>query len=345
MGFRFWKNAIRDLSLGCMALAIFSCCHVRAQTLSAQSIASEPSGSSHADRQTVRPVFVGLGPSSFSSNSQIPVPEAGGIQSGVYSNSYFELSYPVPREWVETFKGPPPSATGYYVLAQLKAAATSNARGTISISASDMFFLLQPAANVMDVLKNMKLSLPDVMTVERPLSEMTLAKHPFARLDYNGAGIHWVVLSTELRCHAVQFVFVSRDPELIEKLVSGFDSMRLPAEADLSEESFPVCLKDYANEEHVLHKVEPSMAGPRFTSVPVRIIVDREGRVKHIHVINGFPEQAKSISEALSQWTFKPYVKNGKALEVETGLLFDFKPDGVKTRTDIASAKSVSEAR
>jgi outer membrane biosynthesis protein TonB len=87
------------------------------------------------------------------------------------------------------------------------------------------------------------------------------------------------------------------------------------------------------------------MAGPRFTSVPVRIIVDREGHVKHVHVINGFPEQAKSISEALSQWTFKPYVKNGRALEVETGLLFDFKPDGVKARTDIANAKPVSEAR
>jgi hypothetical protein len=56
--------------------------------------------------------------------------------------------------------------------------------------------------------------------------------------------------------------------------------------------------------------------------VPVRIIIDKEGRVKHIHFLSAFPDQAKAISDALGQWRFKPYRVNGKVVEVETGILF-----------------------
>jgi hypothetical protein len=54
----------------------------------------------------------------------------------------------------------------------------------------------------------------------------------------------------------------------------------------------------------------------------VRIIVDKEGKVKHIHFLSAFPDQAKAISDALKQWKFKRYMRGGQPAEVETGIMF-----------------------
>jgi hypothetical protein len=66
------------------------------------------------------------------------------------------------------------------------------------------------------------------------------------------------------------------------------------------------------------------MTGPRYASVPVRLIVGADGKLEHVHAIAGFPEQIKSVTEALTKWEFKPYIVNGQAVEIETGLLFQF---------------------
>jgi len=85
---------------------------------------------------------------------------------------------------------------------------------------------------------------------------------------------------------------------------------------------FPVCIKDYARDENVLTRVDPVFSQHRFNPVPVRIIIDKQGKVKHIHLISAFPDQAKAITDALQQWKFKPYAIDGKPAEVETGIWF-----------------------
>ena len=86
--------------------------------------------------------------------------------------------------------------------------------------------------------------------------------------------------------------------------------------------TFPVCIKDYANDDNVLARVDPIFTEHKFNPVPVRIVIDKEGKVRHIHFLSAFPDQEKAISNALKQWKFKPYVKNGKPIEVETGIMF-----------------------
>lgn len=290
-------------------------------------------------------VNIGLGLVPYSSGVQLPEPESGSVEHDAYVNKYFDLSYPLPQNWIESFKGPPPSATGYYVLSQLRTSPQAESRGTMMISAADMFFLLHPAASPpaaspMDLLQQAQRSLPDVMKVERPPTEVRIGSHTFARLDYTGAEIHWSILATEIRCHTVQFVFTSRDPQFIDKLVDGLAQLGLPGTSAGGGE-FPVCIKDYATETNIVHKVDPILTGPKYTTIPVRMIVGKDGKVEHVHVITAFPEQARSISDALSQWTFKPYLQNGQPAEVETGLLFEFKPDGVRSM----DAKQVSEQR
>jgi hypothetical protein len=89
----------------------------------------------------------------------------------------------------------------------------------------------------------------------------------------------------------------------------------------------PVCMAGYADGKNVTGRVDPVMTGSqKFNPIPVRFVVDKRGRVSHIHLINAFPEQARSITNALLQWTFKPYEQNGQRAEVETGLLFGYTP-------------------
>ena len=56
--------------------------------------------------------------------------------------------------------------------------------------------------------------------------------------------------------------------------------------------------------------------------IPARIIVGIDGTVKHVHVIRATELQRKGLEDALRQWTFKPHVVAGQAVEVETGLAF-----------------------
>ena len=87
--------------------------------------------------------------------------------------------------------------------------------------------------------------------------------------------------------------------------------------------------------DNVLQRIEPVMADRKFNPIPVRIIIDRYGKVKHVHVISAFPEQAKVITDALLQWEFKPYKQNGKPVEVETGIMFGNAPRQTNTATSV----------
>jgi TonB family protein len=265
-------------------------------------------------------------------------PEGGGIVGGAYDNKYFALSYPVPPNWTEAVKGPPPSDAGYYVLDSFKLAPTAEnkPKGTILVAAWDLFFVPRPAKNALELVKDIKGSLSQMYEVESAPAEVKIAGHSFVRLDYgaSAAQLHWKVLATEIRCHMVEFVFTGRDVAMLEGLVRNMSKLQLPEGADATSGTgggqFPTCIKDYATGPNVVHKVDPVMAGPRYTNVPVRVIIGTDGKVRHIHVINGSPEQDKSVRDALAQWSFKPYVQNGVAAEVETGILFKFPPDGTK---------------
>jgi riboflavin biosynthesis pyrimidine reductase len=130
-------------------------------------------------------------------------------------------------------------------------------------------------------------------------------------------------MATEIRCHAVQVVLSSRDTKLLESLVLDLNKMKLTAEAGtIGGGSHPVCIKDYATDANVISRVDPIFSDHKFNPVPVRIIIDKEGKVKHIHFLSAFPDQAKVITDALGQWRFKPYRRDGKPVEVETGLMF-----------------------
>ena len=129
-----------------------------------------------------------------------------------------------------------------------------------------------------------------------------------------------------MRCHALQIVLSSRDTKLLENLIRDLNKMKLPTEVNASAGAFggavPVCLKDYARDDNLIAKVNPVFTEQKFNPVPVRIIIDKQGKIKHIHFLSAFPEQAKAITDALGQWKFKRYLRDGQPVEVETGIMF-----------------------
>ncbi len=132
------------------------------------------------------------------------------------------------------------------------------------------------------------------------------------------AGLHWYTLATEIRCHVVEFQFTTRDTALLNTLLQSLARL-----ADLEEQTpAPVCVKTYASGDNVLLRPDPVFSSHKFNPIPARIIIDKYGKVKHIHVLSAFPDQIKSINDALQQWEFRPYKVNGEPVEVETGIMF-----------------------
>jgi len=222
---------------------------------------------------------------------------------------------------MQPYSGPPPSDSGTYVLAQLTPTPRFHGAGkaTITITAQDLFFTLLPVRSSVETIKYNAEHLPPYYKLERPPTELKLANHTFTRFDYMSpvADLHWYLLATEIRCHAVQFLLIGREPKMLDSLVEELDKLELPADG-----AAPVCVANYAEGSNVISRVAPSLVDRKFNSIPVRIVIDKHGRVKHVHVISAFRDQARNITEALLQWQFKPYTQNGEAVEVETGLLF-----------------------
>ncbi|HEV3037149.1 MAG TPA: energy transducer TonB [Candidatus Angelobacter sp.] len=270
------------------------------------------------------------GASASASDSTTPVPEGGGVSGNVFSNKYFGITYTLPPDWYEKLKGPPPSDSGRYVLAQLRPSPAFKGpnKGTVLITADDMFFSNLPAKNALEVVNYTRDHLQADYKMELKPTEVSIGGRPFAFFAYWSpvAEVHWYVLATQIRCHTLQIVLSSRDTKLLEGMVRELDKMKFAVEADPAAGSgggaISVCLKDYAQPKNLIARVEPVLTEHQFNPVPVRIIIDKEGKVKHIHFISAFADQSEAITQALQQWRFKPYLKDGKPTEVETGIMF-----------------------
>ncbi len=267
---------------------------------------------------------------SSASDSVTPVPEGGSIANHVFRDAYFGMTYVLPADWTEQYKGPPPSDSGRYVLAQISPADAFKgpARGNILIVAQDMFFTPAPAKNTWELINNMKDNLQTDYKVEILPRQTRIAGRSFIFFAYWSpvAQLHWYVLATQIRCHALQIILSSRDTNLLNNLMAEMNAMELPAEASATGGTgggaVPVCIEDYARGRHVIERVNPVLTEHRYNPVPGRIIIDTHGKVKHIHFLSAFSDQAQAITQALNQWKFRPYQQKGQPIEVETGIRF-----------------------
>ena len=250
-------------------------------------------------------------------------PEDGKLAKGRYTNEYFKIAYPLPSGWSEDRHGPAPSYSGYYVLIALKGSGGRN--GTMLIAAQDQFFATDPSISSAEMVEQFRRRISEIdgMAIDHEPEEMTISGARFTRLEYSGVGLFRTMLVAESRCHFISFNLTTNDPDRRASLAQSLKDLSLGKPADRAR-STPICVKDYATPEHLLSRVNPAPAGPKYTSVPVRIIIGVDGRVRHIHVIRASAEQKENITAALSGWRFRPLTMEGRAVEVETGVIFRF---------------------
>jgi hypothetical protein len=272
-----------------------------------------------------RGVIVVPGATASASDTTTPRPEGVVVGAGAVESRYFGFSYRIPAGWTEKVKGPPPSDSGSYVLSLLVPSddANKSIKGSILIEAQDLFFTPVPATNALEMLRFVRGHLRPAQEVEREPAEVTIGGRRFARLDYvsPGIGLHWHIVATNIRCHVVQFIFSGPDPAVLDGMIAGLSRLGLPAGAET-----PLCVAGYAVPDNILERVNPVLTGHRFNAIPVRIVIDKKGRVKHIHIISAFAEQSAALMEKLRTWRFKPYRKDGKPIEIETGIVFGHGP-------------------
>ena len=246
------------------------------------------------------------------------------VIDGVFVSDYFNLSYRLPDGWTEGLAGPPPSQSGYYVLGTW--APKRDFAGTILVVAQDVFFAPDPSDDVKNAVAEFRqvMSAVDGMTIDREPAPVSVGGHPGYRIDFSGVGLFRSMFAIEIRCHVVTFNLTSRDPELLASLARSLDDLASVRKEEMSD-PVPECLKDYASE-NIVSRVEPEGVGAKAVSIPVRMIVATDGSVKHVHVIRASAAQRRNIEEAVRQWKFKPYVKQGHPVEVETGVMFNLRP-------------------
>jgi hypothetical protein len=315
-------------------IVLFTLFEVQAQAPNSDSGGNGANSSKKSPSKVPAGTILVKGAWSSASDSVTPVPEAATVSEGVFDDPYFGMSYKLPEDWTQEYEGPPPSESGRYVLAQIGPREKEQGPGSASmlITAQDMFFTPLPATNALELSAYSKEHLQADYKVESAPRLVTIADRSFRFFSYWSpvAELHWYVLAIQIRCHAVQFVLTSRDTKLLDRLLLDLNKMKLSANVSAtgrdSREPFPVCMKDYARDENVIARADPVFTEHRFNPIPVRIIIDKEGKVRHIHFISAFPDQAKAITDALEQWKFRPYVVDGQPAEVETGILFGHAP-------------------
>jgi hypothetical protein len=163
------------------------------------------------------------------------------------------------------------------------------------------------------------------ITIDREPTEARLGDRLFRRMEFSGVGLYRAMFVADIRCHFVSFNLTTQSAASLASLAESLDKLSFVGAA---EASHPMCIKNYAVAENLERRVEPGAVGPRFVSIPVRIIIGTDGGVKHVHVLHAESAQRKNIDDALRQWRFKPRAVDGRYVEVETGLVFRLGAEG-----------------
>ena len=245
------------------------------------------------------------------------VPESGAVQDGAYRNPYFGFALTLPRGWSEGPAGPPPSLSGYYLLANL-----TGADGSVLIAAQDLFFGDKPFTDATGMTDSLRAGLDDVpdLHIDPTARAVEIGGRAFRRLDYDAGGLYRSWLATDLRCHVVLFALTAPSPDARAKLAGQLGTL------SFTDPAAPACLANYATDETLLHKVEPPEIKPKGMRLPARIIIDADGVVRQIHVLRAAPAITDEIAAALMQWRFRPYAPDGHPMTLETGLLIGEPP-------------------
>lgn len=102
-----------------------------------------------------------------------------------------------------------------------------------------------------------------------------------------------------------------------------------PADAPLPGENNAVILSSKGAEKRLAHSVAPKYPADVRSdaiegTVVLKEVVDEDGNVKGVRLVEGNAALANAAMQAVKQWRYRPYVRDGKAQPFQTVVIVDF---------------------
>lgn len=120
----------------------------------------------------------------------------------------------------------------------------------------------------------------------------------------------------------------------VAKREAPADSKKIEMAATASDSEFPddngaVILSSKGAEKRLVYHVSPALpqsatARERESTVILKTVVDGTGKVEKVHLVEGSPALADAAIQAVKQWRYRPYVRDGKSMAFQTVVLVDF---------------------
>jgi len=87
--------------------------------------------------------------------------------------------------------------------------------------------------------------------------------------------------------------------------------------------------EDFADDQ-VVHRVHPAYpkqarAKKLHGTVVLQAVISKQGKVDSLQLVSGDPQLAQAAAEAVKQWRYKPYSRNGEPTDFQTRVTVDFK--------------------
>ena len=101
------------------------------------------------------------------------------------------------------------------------------------------------------------------------------------------------------------------------------------SDAHLPEENSAVILSSKGAEKRLAHSVPPkypveARSGTAQGTVVLKAVVDENGKVEGLRLVEGNATLATAAIQAVKQWRYRPYVRDGKAQAFQTVVIVDF---------------------
>lgn len=124
------------------------------------------------------------------------------------------------------------------------------------------------------------------------------------------------------------------DPQIPQTYSTGTSAKDLPIGSSSSTSDLrgpgPPLVVSKLSEGSIIRRVKPAyppiakLAGIQ-GDVLIEAMISRNGTIENLRVLSGHPTLAAAAKEAVAQWQFRPYILNGKPIEVVTQITVEFK--------------------
>ena len=121
----------------------------------------------------------------------------------------------------------------------------------------------------------------------------------------------------------------SSEPESVKGGAKKKVVAAVSSDTELPGEKSAVILSSQGAEKRLLHHVPPAYPAEARKerlegTVVLKAVVSETGRVSGVRLVEGNPTLAAAAINAVKQWRYRPYLRNGKALTFQTIVLVEF---------------------